>query len=141
MGEVIIRGLGPCFNLSPFGMSLRSVSFWLTGGHSHPDPDPDRLHHLRLRKLSLHLRPSALIRIRITSCKPEAHAPKAHAKGANKDIDIKYLAKCQPDSMGPRRCIILPDDDAIMVFPRIIWRNIFLRREEGAWLPASHLGR
>ena len=41
-GEVVrgiigIRGLGPCFYLSPFGMCLRGVSLWSTGG----DPDPD----------------------------------------------------------------------------------------------------
>ena len=44
-GEVVrgiigIRGLGPCFYLSPFGMCLRGVSLWLTGGD--PDPDPDQ---------------------------------------------------------------------------------------------------
>ena len=35
-GIISIRGLGPCFYLSPFGMCLRGVSLWLTGG----DPDP-----------------------------------------------------------------------------------------------------
>ena len=39
-GIISIRGLGPCFYLSPFGMCLRGVSLWLTGGD--PDPDPDR---------------------------------------------------------------------------------------------------
>ena len=37
-GIISIRGLGPCFYLSPFGMCLRGVSLWLTGG----DPDPER---------------------------------------------------------------------------------------------------
>ena len=37
-GVISIRGLGPCFYLSPFGMCLRGVSLWLTGGD--PDPDP-----------------------------------------------------------------------------------------------------
>ena len=37
-GIISIRGLGPCFYLSPFGMRLRGVSFWLPGGD--PDPDP-----------------------------------------------------------------------------------------------------
>ena len=40
-GIISIRGLGPCFYLSPFGMCLRGVSLWLTGGDPDPDPDPD----------------------------------------------------------------------------------------------------
>ena len=39
-GIISIRGLGPCFYLSPFGMCLRGVSLWLTGGDPDPDPDP-----------------------------------------------------------------------------------------------------
>ena len=33
--------LGLCFYLSQFGMRLRCVSFWLTGGDTDPDPEPD----------------------------------------------------------------------------------------------------
>ena len=43
-GIISIRGLGPCFYLSPFGMCLRGVSLWLTGGD--PDPDPDHTRSL-----------------------------------------------------------------------------------------------
>ena len=42
-GIISIRGLGPCFYLSPFGMCLRGVSLWLTGGDPDPDPDPRRI--------------------------------------------------------------------------------------------------
>ena len=37
VGGIVIRGLGPCFYLSPFGMRLRGVSIYLTRG----DPDPE----------------------------------------------------------------------------------------------------